>query len=82
MPAGYRVAVLDAKADAAQAVASELGNAMALTCDVTDEHAVDAALGPARCRARPAGEQRRHREVRPPGRHERRRTSAACSTST
>ncbi|MBL8335302.1 MAG: SDR family oxidoreductase [Rhodoferax sp.] len=41
---GYRVAVLDARGDAAQAVASELGDAIALTCDVTDEHAVDAAL--------------------------------------
>jgi NAD(P)-dependent dehydrogenase (short-subunit alcohol dehydrogenase family) len=42
--AGYRVAVMDAKAEAAQAVAAELGNAIALPCDVTDEHAVDAAL--------------------------------------
>jgi NAD(P)-dependent dehydrogenase (short-subunit alcohol dehydrogenase family) len=42
--AGYRVAVMDARADAAQAIATELGDAVALPCDVTDEHAVDAAL--------------------------------------
>jgi NAD(P)-dependent dehydrogenase (short-subunit alcohol dehydrogenase family) len=42
--AGYRVAVMDAKGEAAQAIAAELGNAIALPCDVTDEHAVDAAL--------------------------------------
>lgn len=42
--AGYRVAVMDANAQAAQAMAAELGNAIALPCDVTDEHAVDAAL--------------------------------------
>lgn len=43
--AGYRVAVMDANAQAAQAMADSLGNALALPCDVTDELAVDAALG-------------------------------------
>lgn len=43
--AGYRVAVMDANAQAAQAMADALGNALALPCDVTDELAVDAALG-------------------------------------
>ena len=42
--AGYRVAIMDAQADAAAAMAMELGNAVALPCDVTDELAVDAAL--------------------------------------
>ena len=42
--AGYRVASMDAQADAAAAMARELGNAVALPCDVTDELAVDAAL--------------------------------------
>jgi NAD(P)-dependent dehydrogenase (short-subunit alcohol dehydrogenase family) len=42
--AGYRVAIMDAQADAAAAMARELGNAVALPCDVTDELAVDAAL--------------------------------------
>ena len=42
--AGYRVAIMDAQADAAEAMAWELGNAVALPCDVTDELAVDAAL--------------------------------------
>ena len=42
--AGYRVAIMDAQADAAEAMARELGNAVALPCDVTDELAVDAAL--------------------------------------
>ena len=42
--AGYRVAIMDAQADAAAAMARELGNALALPCDVTDELAVDAAL--------------------------------------
>lgn len=42
--AGYRVAIMDAQADAAEAIARELGNAVALPCDVTDELAVDAAL--------------------------------------
>ena len=42
--AGYRVAIMDAQADAAHAMATELGNAVALPCDVTDELAVDAAL--------------------------------------
>jgi NAD(P)-dependent dehydrogenase (short-subunit alcohol dehydrogenase family) len=42
--AGYRVAIMDAQADAAEAMARELGNAVALPCDVTDEMAVDAAL--------------------------------------
>ena len=41
---GYRVAIMDAQADAAAAMARELGNAVALPCDVTDELAVDAAL--------------------------------------
>jgi NAD(P)-dependent dehydrogenase (short-subunit alcohol dehydrogenase family) len=41
---GYRVAIMDAQADAAEAMARELGNAVALPCDVTDERAVDAAL--------------------------------------
>lgn len=42
--AGYRVAVMDANADAAHAMAARLGNAIALPCDVTDEKAVDQAL--------------------------------------
>ena len=42
--AGYRVAIMDAQAEAAEAMARELGNAVALPCDVTDERAVDAAL--------------------------------------
>lgn len=42
--AGYRVAVMDANADAARAMAADLGDAVALPCDVTDEIAVDAAL--------------------------------------
>ena len=42
--AGYRVGVLDTVADRAQAYAAELGNAMALPCDVTDEAAVIAAF--------------------------------------
>ena len=42
--AGYRVAIMDAQADSAAAMARELGNAVALPCDVTDELAVDAAL--------------------------------------
>lgn len=42
--AGYRVAVMDTNAAAAQAMAAELGDALALPCDVTDENAVDAAL--------------------------------------
>jgi NAD(P)-dependent dehydrogenase (short-subunit alcohol dehydrogenase family) len=42
--AGYRVAIMDAQADTAAAMARELGNAVALPCDVTDELAVDAAL--------------------------------------
>lgn len=42
--AGYRVAVMDANADAARSMAAELGDAVALPCDVTDEKAVDAAL--------------------------------------
>lgn len=42
--AGYRVAIMDAQADADAAMARELGNAVALPCDVTDELAVDAAL--------------------------------------
>lgn len=42
--AGYRVAIMDAQAHAAAAMARELGNAVALPCDVTDELAVDAAL--------------------------------------
>lgn len=42
--AGYRVAIMDAQADAAEAMARELGNAVALPCDVTDELAVDEAL--------------------------------------
>ena len=42
--AGYRVAIMDAQADAAEAMARELGHAVALPCDVTDELAVDAAL--------------------------------------
>jgi NAD(P)-dependent dehydrogenase (short-subunit alcohol dehydrogenase family) len=42
--AGYRVAIMDAQADAAEAMARELGNAVALPCDVTDEMAVDEAL--------------------------------------
>jgi len=42
--AGYRVAVMDANADAARAMAAQLGDAVALPCDVTDEKAVDQAL--------------------------------------
>ena len=42
--AGYRVAVMDANAEAAHAMATELGDAVALPCDVTNEKAVDAAL--------------------------------------
>ena len=42
--AGYRVAVMDANADAAGAMAAQLGDAVALPCDVTDEKAVDQAL--------------------------------------
>ncbi|MBC7655617.1 MAG: SDR family oxidoreductase [Frankiaceae bacterium] len=42
--AGYRVAVMDANADAAHAMAAQLGDAIALPCDVTDEMAVDRAL--------------------------------------
>lgn len=42
--AGYRVGVMDANAEAARAMASQLGDAIALPCDVTDEKAVDAAL--------------------------------------
>ena len=42
--AAYRVAVLDANAEAAHAMAAKLGEALALPCDVTDEEAVDAAL--------------------------------------
>lgn len=42
--AGYRVGVMDANADAAHSMATQLGDAIALPCDVTDEHAVDAAL--------------------------------------
>ncbi|MBC7704559.1 MAG: SDR family oxidoreductase [Rhodoferax sp.] len=42
--AGYRVAVMDANADAARVMAAQLGGAIALPCDVTDEKAVDSAL--------------------------------------
>ncbi len=42
--AGYRVGVMDANADAARAMAAQLGDAIALPCDVTDEKAVDQAL--------------------------------------
>ena len=42
--AGYRVAVMDANADAARAMAAQLGDAVSLPCDVTDEKAVDQAL--------------------------------------
>jgi NAD(P)-dependent dehydrogenase (short-subunit alcohol dehydrogenase family) len=42
--AGYRVGVMDADADAARAMAAQLGDAIALPCDVTDEKAVDRAL--------------------------------------
>jgi len=42
--AGYRVAVMDANADAARAMAAQLGDAVALPCDVTDEKAVHQAL--------------------------------------
>ena len=43
--AGYRVGVLDANAEAAKAVAAQLGGgSIALPCDVTSEAAVDAAL--------------------------------------
>jgi NAD(P)-dependent dehydrogenase (short-subunit alcohol dehydrogenase family) len=42
--AGYRVGVMDANADAARAMAAQLGDALALPCDVTDEQAVDQAL--------------------------------------
>ena len=42
--AGYRVAVMDANADAARLMATQLGDAIALPCDVTDEKAVDGAL--------------------------------------
>lgn len=42
--AGYRVAVMDADSDAAHAMATRLGDAVALACDVTDENAVDLAL--------------------------------------
>jgi NAD(P)-dependent dehydrogenase (short-subunit alcohol dehydrogenase family) len=42
--AGYRVGILDAVADRAQAYAAKLGNAVALPCDVTDEAAVIAAF--------------------------------------
>ena len=42
--AGYRVAVMDANADAARVMAAQLGDAIALPCDVTDDIAVDQAL--------------------------------------
>jgi NAD(P)-dependent dehydrogenase (short-subunit alcohol dehydrogenase family) len=42
--AGYRVAVLDANATGASAMAGRLTNGIALACDITDEQAVDAAL--------------------------------------
>jgi NAD(P)-dependent dehydrogenase (short-subunit alcohol dehydrogenase family) len=42
--AGYRVGVMDANADAARAMAEQLGDAIALPCDVTDEKAVGQAL--------------------------------------
>ncbi len=42
--AGYRIGVMDANADAAHSMATQLVDAVALPCDVTDEHAVDAAL--------------------------------------
>ena len=42
--AGYRVAVMDANADAARVMAGQLGDAIALPCDVTDDIAVDQAL--------------------------------------
>lgn len=42
--AGYRVAVMDANADAARLMVAQLGDAIALPCDVTDEKAVDSAL--------------------------------------
>ena len=42
--AGYRVGVMDADADAARAMAAQLGDAIAVPCDVTDEKAVDRAL--------------------------------------
>ena len=41
---GYRVAVMDANAEAARTMAAQLGDAIALPCDVTDEKAVDQAL--------------------------------------
>jgi NAD(P)-dependent dehydrogenase (short-subunit alcohol dehydrogenase family) len=42
--AGYRVAVLDANATGASAMADRLTDGIALACDITDEQAVDAAL--------------------------------------
>jgi NAD(P)-dependent dehydrogenase (short-subunit alcohol dehydrogenase family) len=42
--AGYRVAVLDANATGASAMANRLTDGIALACDITDEQAVDAAL--------------------------------------
>lgn len=42
--AGYRVGVLDIVADRAEAYAAQLGNAVALPCDVTDEASVVAAF--------------------------------------
>ena len=41
---GYRVGVFDRNADAAAKAAAELGNAVALVGDVTDESSVNAAL--------------------------------------
>lgn len=42
--AGYRVGILDVVPDRAEAFAAQLGNAVALPCDVTDEDAVVAAF--------------------------------------
>jgi NAD(P)-dependent dehydrogenase (short-subunit alcohol dehydrogenase family) len=42
--AGYRVGILDAVGDRAEAYAAQLGNSVALQCDVTDEAAVIAAF--------------------------------------
>lgn len=42
--AGYRVGILDVVPERAEAFAAQLGNAVALTCDVTDEAAVVAAF--------------------------------------
>ena len=42
--AGYRIGVLDSNPLAAESLATKLGDAVALPCDVTDEAAVEAAL--------------------------------------